>query len=136
MENHKIHTSGVLSKRPPEFGSHNKEAFPSNAIHEISIKGRKMIRSKLDNKSYDDSFKFMSYNVLADSLVARDMYSQASKHHDIHYRISRLFKDDIDPLDPDIICLQEKQHGDSITTSKLVDRLYAVCVYDVVRISM
>lgn len=70
--------------------------------------------------------KVMSYNVLADSLVARRLYTpEELRFIDIDQRIPRIVKE-ISTLDPDILLLQEKYKNERLTDDLLHERGYKV----------
>lgn len=128
--------SAGMGKRPPSMISdrfeatdmdsgkdHNKATFCTKSS---LFDDRRMTKSKFAGIAGKDKFGFMSFNVLADSLLARDMYPQASKHHEASYRLKSLMAAEIDPLSPDIICMQEKQSTDVGMDASLAERGYAV----------
>ena len=92
----------------------------------MSKYARKLQWRDLPNKLEASSLTCMYYNILADSLVARDMYSRHHKYLDLQFRRDMMFANEIDPLNPDIICLQEKQDSDTGLLKKLVERNYMV----------
>jgi len=77
-----------------------------------------------------ESVSCMSYNILADSLVARDLYSRHNQYLDFEFRQEMIFANEVDPLSPDILCLQEQQDCDTGLLKKLVERNYMVLVRD------
>ena len=63
----------------------------------------------------------MSYNMLCDSLIEHTLYRYPSKFRELAYRVENMFHREVDVLNPDILCLQEKQSSDHFTVQKLLD---------------
>ena len=73
-----------------------------------------------------ETITFMSYNMLSDILIERRMYSEGDKYMDMNFRMDMMFNNDIDALNPDVLCIQEKQDTDNISIKRLLDRKYLV----------
>ena len=73
-----------------------------------------------------ESLKLMNYNILADSLVARRLYTpEEMKFVNMAYRAKGI-AGEVDTLEPDIILMQEKQKGEQYTVDLLHERGYEV----------
>lgn len=75
-----------------------------------------------------EAFRVMSYNILADSLVATAMYpDEYKKYLPFSVRAPKIFSE-IDILKPDIIFFQEQQKGEALklTTSMMDARMFGV----------
>src|SRR3990167_8227856 len=86
-------------------------------------------KSKVKKVNIIESLRMMSYNILADGLIPREMFnedSQTQKYLSWEHRVESIFTDEIDPLDPDIIVFQEKEAEDEETIKKLLQRNYLV----------
>ena len=87
---------------------------------------REMCRSFVDNTTHHPAITCMYYNMLSDSLIERRMYSEGDKYMDMNFRMDMMFNNDIDALNPDVLCIQEKQDTDNISIKRLLDRKYLV----------
>lgn len=86
-------------------------------------------KSKAKKLNVVENLRVMTYNILADGLLPREMFNedaQTQKYLDWNHRVEAIFTDEIDPLDPDIILFQEKEAEDEITVKKLLARNYLV----------
>lgn len=74
-----------------------------------------------------ESFRMMSYNILADSLIPYEMYKpEQTKNFDPKIRIPQLFRDEIDFVKPDVLLFQENQKGEETSIRLLEERGYQV----------
>lgn len=73
-----------------------------------------------------DTIKFMSYNILADSLVARRLYKPEEMEFIPIDRRVRMIAGEIDTLQPDIVLFQEKQKGEDTSVGLLNERGFEV----------
>lgn len=86
-------------------------------------------KSKAKKLNVVENLRIMTYNILADGLLPREMFNedpQTQKYLDWNNRVESIFSDEIDPLDPDIILFQEKEAEDEVTVKKLLARNYLV----------
>ena len=98
----------------------------SKALPYRKFSGESLVPAEL----HIESLKLMSYNILADTLVARHMYKPAdAKFIPIDQRVNKILKE-IDILEPDIVLFQEKQKGEDKSVGMLKERGYEVALYD------
>jgi len=113
-----------------------KRAIPSPPVYSskymYSILKERALSSSINRLDTREYIGIMSYNILSDTLIADECYDpQASgtRYLDWTFRVDQIFNNEIDPLDPDIICFQEKQDIEDYSLSKLIERKYLVCIF-------
>lgn len=104
------------------FGLHGGKAEQRKPLAFRKFSGESTVAPELKIENVG----LLCYNILADSLVARRLYSDSEiKHVAIDQRVDKIIEE-IDTLKPDLISMQEKQKGEDKSVRMLKDRGYEV----------